>query len=404
MILKVTVSIIPPLKLNGGETMNIDVSVDTVEVAITRDLPKTYFTCRNDFTYISGSTEESKNNPFGACYFKQSDIFTIQYYTLNKLLKVKFSVPRLLFGYNIYIYKDNNFSQLEIEFINKLCKDIDPQLRFLLPPLRYWDVEREDAFCHIYVDDEGEKQSVIDAFKRLHPGRYDKLDFTTSFFIKNKSCRIGFYDKAAQYEKEYPEFNLTKDQRKLIRYEVEYKNRKVNNSFKKGRKVKDLLNIKTATYILQKSIDMLRIENPFRTLEDTLTLIDNNFKGTKCRNLKEFVIFLNEHSTTEAKNKFKSYYRYYKELTEAGINPICLKGNIKQISFNFLDVSEVDMSVIKLDLPDGKRFINGLIIKLYEQLLLGIGNINIFTIYVINKIKSVPVSNNKEIIKFFDDS
>lgn len=268
-----------------------------------------------------------KNNPT-YYYAKYNEIY-FKYIPENYYLSMKFSITKFLYGKNTCVLVKNDLTLL-FDLLNKYASAILNNV----PDVQEWKINRIDLAHDYYCASPEDKQTYIDAFKKLKYSRYkSNKNYKTSVHKHNKSFVYNIYDKSAQ--------NPTANKH-ILRVEFQYKNPAIKAALKKGTLSSKTFgiafsNLDELTEMYKSKLLKLGLQNRFLTTEEMSVFLNNllyeeKISDTLHKNMCAY--FVEESKSISA----GTLYKYKKELSKHGIHHIKidneLDGHVDFMDFN----------------------------------------------------------------------
>lgn len=231
----------------------------------------------------------------------------------------------------------------DLELVYKRFKEVKNKIFIGLPSLEHWDINRVDYAKNIYTEhvkeyiklfQRADKPSVFKELYCIKSHRRKQLE--GSFYLRNKSIVINFYDKEDELMKK--NFN-TDGAKNLLRLEVQCNKAKTNNiKNKKGfdiKHVKNYLKMDLSEEYIKYYYNKTIGSGDYYKLSMAIEMInDSNYTEKINKRLIEVLKCVNLHrSIWKAREKSiyskNSFNKYLKMIRALNINPVTIPNKWK---------------------------------------------------------------------------
>jgi hypothetical protein len=284
-------------------------------------------------------TKRLKNNMVRCELFNAQDdtqpriIYSFKEDDINRAwLKVELSLPRFLYGSNVYEMKQVDIKPAMRRLRRFIAKTLAVPLS-RVPHYEEWEVEKLHFCKNFYVGPHLQHYlRLLSTMKK--PGRYKTIPYTAadsnnleSVVFQSKSKRnkrvCKFYDKQAEVKEreKSPNKNMyLQEVEGILRFEIELSNYDMKKQ-SPGRLAKDLLTPQFAVKMLQEELNSLGLSKPIKqssmkTMIDTINSTDHSIRTRSM--LIAFLTELHLYGKEYCKQKYSrtTYYDNYNKLKD----------------------------------------------------------------------------------------
>lgn len=267
----------------------------------------------------------------GPYWEKQLYNLIFRYYILHHQLRVEFSIPHFLYGYNAILFNFQHKKKL-IKLVNLCIKEILPYAK--IESFADWIVTRADFPFHIMVPSNDLKTYML-LLSKLRIPYCTNREYKTGNSKGNKRHRTSTYEKAAEIEHRDAKSlakvrNKVKNIDGVIRIEEQLFSKKLAAYFGNRRRVKDILNEKTARFVIETTFKKMGLNYNFLSQAEMAVYIANTHPNSL--KLQSFVTAINTGDWKAVREVYShsTCYYYIKLLHDDNISPYYLCQKVKQ--------------------------------------------------------------------------
>lgn len=272
-----------------------------------------------DFTYVNGEA------------FVGSYDSTVQFRVKDNILKFEFSVPKIIYGHNIYLIDDNQL----LDGVNLVRSAILKQFNVDLPSVDTWDIYRLDICYAWKFPDEKSLNESLSILKQLNYLDFSKYDKKTSVMWVGSNYSMKFYVKQPEFIKH--DLKVLKEKRSfediksllnlsenVLRFEVTFRKKQLNYMYGNLLHLPFFVKLDKISLLNQYTSKMIKVWKDFQGIYNIQNLLLEKYSKTKAMQLYGF--FSNYYDENPLKRSFlvnnydrSTIWRNLRDLKLAGV-------------------------------------------------------------------------------------
>lgn len=238
-------------------------------------------------------------------FYKEINDKRYFFYVPGDILRVEFSVPKLLLGSNYLLVKSSDIPEVK----RILCTD--DVISYFNPICDTPYISRVDYVLNFSV---GDTSKYIQSFSNVNVPRMTKSIYNESqtVFYKNSRRAFRIYDKYAECREE--------GARGILRFEVQLRGKYLSDVLS-SRDFDSVVNFPTAVYFLSDAYNTLRAGYVCVPCDVVLNTLFSNYKSTYASSLYGFYNIVTKYGIDYAKRlySYATFYRYLGIFNKLGI-------------------------------------------------------------------------------------
>lgn len=261
-------------------------------------------------------------------YVYKKGTLRLVYISLWQKLFAEFSIPKLLYGSNVYMFFDIDTHLLKRSF----KQAIKEALGLSLPDISTWDVNRIDFCYNFLLGSSTDVRNYINYIKLRKPEYFSAKEYDSSAFYWNKSHSVKFYNKALEMQARGEKIEYW--MKKILRFEVTLRRRKIRELFfinGNNKTLADLLKSPVGKEILNKYLEKLCLNQKPMGKTDMIDRINSSGeRPSTISKLLDYVNIVNNGGESAARELLgRNYLTRKKKLAELGLGSFFIPVSIK---------------------------------------------------------------------------
>ena len=265
-----------------------------------------------------------KTNNFNSYFYLKFSCFNLYYFSYKKLIIIDFNIQKFFYNANVGIITEKEVLKA-ILIINKILRKIG-----INSDIRDWVVNSVELKQDIKYKNKLQMNKILETVKKSEFCNMKTKHYSSSYYRHNRGFKVCVYEKEAELKAHSVWSRMDIEEQinahNTLRFEVEFRQKKLQKMMHLDKVLfKNVLCVNTQHSLFTEFFErkMCIFTDKILLKNNLLQKIDRIEIGElQKKNLKDFVLFLNNNCLQVTKKKYKSTtYKYLKILKENGLNP-----------------------------------------------------------------------------------